>query len=294
MKGIASILTVFVLVAGSIVLVTSPVMAQGSAAKWSIGDFWEYGGQTDIFGTTFSVILRLKVDHKVDLTVGSQSYETFNCSVAVSLAAGSTTIGTNGYINFRTSDLARVRVWYEIPILGGWTESTYDPPLENLRFPLSDGQTWSSTSTERSSSNLGTTTRTVTYDYSVAGPTSLTVPAGTFSTFRIIEDSNGLGPPGKMDYSDTVGFAVRLNGTVMGLSSQGTLELKSYGYQAGSSGILMVILLVVIIIVVVVLIAALLIRSRRKAQQFVPPQQSQYGQTTQQPMYRPPTPPSQP
>jgi len=292
MRRLASFLAVFVLVAGSVVLVPSTARAQGGAANWTIGDYWEYSGETQLLGTTYAVIVRLKVDHTADLTVGSQTYATYNCSVALSMSAGSTTIGVTGYINFRTSDLARVRVWYEIPIIGGWTELTYDPPLMDFAFPLSDNQTWSVTSTERSSSNSGTSTSTVIFDYSVDGPASITVPAGTFDAFAITEHEL-FGTPGILDYSDTVGFAVRLNGTVMGITAPGTLELKSYQYQAGSSTIIMVILLVlIIVIVVIVVIALLLARSRRKAQPVSPP--SQYGQTTQQSLYRPPIPPSQP
>jgi len=302
MRRITSILAVFVLIAGSIVLVPSPARAQGGAAKWSIGDFWEYSGETIIYATTYSVIVRVKVDHKADLTVGSQSYETFNCSVSGAIAAGTTSIGIEGYINFGTSNLSRVRVWYKIPIMGGWTASTYDPPLQDFQFPLSDGQVWSSTGIENSTSSFGSSSRVVTYDYSVSGPTSLTVPAGTFSTFAIREDSNGVAAPGIMDYSDAVGFAVRLNGTVMGLSLGGItvigsgLELKSYSYSAGSSAgsIMVLLLIVVIIIVVIAVIVLLLVRFRRKARFLVPPPPSQYGQTVQQPVYRPPSPPSPP
>ena len=295
MRRIASIVAVFMLFTGSFVMLPAPARAQGGAAKWSVDDFWEYTGQTNLSGSAASVILRLTVDRTADLTVGIHVYQTFNCSLLGTVSVGSLSFDINSYVNFRTSDLARVRVWYEDPIYGGWKESLFDPPLQNFQFPLSNGQTWISNSTLTYSSNSGESTSNVTFDYSVSGPASVTVPAGTFSTFAIAEDENASGHPGIMDYSDAVGFGVRLNGTMMGLSFEGAVELKSFNYQSGSAWNMTIILLdVIIIVVVVALLLALFLRARRKAHVPVPPLQSQHGQTTQQPDHRPPSPPFQP
>ena len=297
MRKLASILTVFALVVGSFVLVPSAVRAQGGAAKWTAGDYWEYTGQTFIGGITYAVILRFSVDHTEGLTIGSHSYETFNCSVVGTMSAQSVNIGILGYLNFVTSDLARARVWFQIPLLGGWVEAKYDSPVQDFQFPLSNGQTWSSTSTQiYTSSGFGNGTQVITYDYSVSGPAEYIVPAGTFNAYAMMEEPVGVAMPGEIDYSDTVGFAVRINGTALGLNMMGSflmtqpLKLKSYAYFAGSGGTqsLLLIIVLIIVLLVVVVIAVLLLMRRRRAISPAPPAMSQYGQTEQQQMYRPP------
>jgi hypothetical protein len=295
MRKLSSILVVSMLIFGSFVILSPGAKAQGSAPTWSIGDYWEYSGSVDISGTMYSVIVRLQVESKFTLSIDTSEYESFNCTVSLAVSSGGTSFTLTSYIYLRTSDLAMVKTYQSF--MGFTSVDTYNPPQETFQFPLSDGQTWSSTSTHNSTSGGHTYTTTITNDFSVSGSTSVTVPAGTFNTFTVTETPRGGGSPGKIYYSDSIGYAAKLNGSVMGLSLTLGMDLvlKSFKYQNAPAGSLLIILIVVIVIVVVVvaiLIAVMMSRQRRRGV-YVQPPNSAYGQPPQGP-YQPPQGPYQP
>lgn len=295
MRKLASILVVSVLVLGSFMILSPGAKAQGSAPTWSIGDYWEYSGSVDISGTIYSVIVRLQVKEKLTLAIDTSEYESFNCTVTIAVSSGGTSFTLTSYIYLRTSNLAMVKTYQSF--MGFTTVDTYDPPQETFQFPLSNGQTWSSTSTRNTTLGGGHGTTTVTNDFSVSGPTSVTVPAGTFNTFTVTETPRGGGSPGRIYYSDSIGYAAKLNGSVMGLSMTlgMDLDLKSFNYQNASMGSLLIILMIVIVLVVIivaVLFAVMRSRQRRRGV-YVPPPSSAYGQPPQGP-YQPPQGPYQP
>jgi hypothetical protein len=295
MRKLASILVVSVLVLGSFMILSPRAKAQGSAPAWSIGDYWEYSGSVDISGTMYSVIVRLQVENKITLTIDTSDYESFNCTVTLAVSAGGTSFTLTSYIYLRTSDLAMVKTYQSF--MGFTTVDTYNPPQETFQFPLSNGQTWSSTSTRNTTSGGSHVISTLTNDFSVSGPTSVTVPAGTFNTFTVTQTPRGGGYPGKIYYSDSIGYAAKLNGSVMGLSlTMGMdLDLKSFKYQNASMGSLLIILIIIIVIVVVIvaiLFAVMRSRQRRRGV-YVQPTYSAYGQPPPGP-YQPPQGPYQP
>jgi len=295
MRKLSSILVVSMLVLGSFIILSPGAKAQGSAPTWSIGDYWEYSGSVDISGTMYSVIVRLQVEDKFTLAIDTSEYESFNCTVSLAVSSGGTSFTLTSYIYLRTSDLAMVKTYQSS--MGFTSVDTYNPPQETFQFPLSDGQTWSSTSTHNMTSGGHTYTTTVTNDLSVSGPTSVTVPAGTFNTFMVTETPRGGGSPGKIYYSDSIGYAAKLNGSVMGLSlTLGMdLDLKSFKYQSASMGSLLIILIIVIVLVIViaaVLFAVMRSRQRRRGV-YVQPPSSPYGQPPPG-QYQPPQGPYQP
>ncbi len=299
MRKLASILGVAVLVLGSFVILAPVAKAQGNSPTWSIGDYWEYSGSVDISGAMYSVIVRLQVADKFTLAIDTSEYESFNCTVTIAVSSGGTSFTLTSYIYLKTSNLAMVKTYQSF--MGFTTVDTYNPPQETFQFPLSNGQTWSSTSTRNTTSGGSHVTSTLTNDFSVSGPTSVTVPAGTFNTFTVTQTPRGGGSPGRIYYSDSIGYAAKLNGSVMGLSlTMGMdLDLKSFKYQNASMGSLLIILMIVIVLVVVivaVLFAVMRSRQRRKGV-YVQPPYSAYGQPPPGPYqppqgpYRPPTQP---
>ena len=295
MKKIASVLVACSVVFGVLQSSASKAEAEGAAASWTAGDFWEYTGLGTIMGNPFTMIMKIEVKDKASVTVNSTTHETWHCAVAISMTISGVPIPYEGDAYARVSDLADVKM----TITSGavTVTATYDPPNRDFDFPLSSGKTWSNTMTENMTiSPGGTYLRTSTGDYGVSGPESVTVPAGTFSAYKIQRTEQA--PPGNVStiyYSDTVGYALKMGSPVPEISAE--LELKSYNYQAKAllGGMLWILN---IVIVVVVAVAALLVVRRRRARAMASqPSEYQpaYGQPAQgQEPYRPPAQPPKP
>ena len=300
MKKLASVLGVFVLVVGSFVLIARSASAQGSAPDWTVKDFWDYSGSIEFLSQTYTAIIHIEVVEKVKVTIGANTYETNHCTMTMSASFGSSSFSVSSDIYLRTSDLASVKM--EATIISTMTTTTYEPPLETFKFPLSNGLTWTSTTTETTKTRGNTDTSTSTHNYTAAGPSSITVPAGTFSAYAITEHGQG-GNDSVVDYSDSVGSMIRIGGEFMGTEMSSPFVLKSFNYQKPGFVMMLVGGTLLIAIIVAVIVALLVLRRRRRASMnppMAPTGQPMYGQQPQQagqPPYHPPPyqqPPPQP
>jgi len=309
-KFITTILAT-VLAIGSFALLGTRASAQGNAPQWTIGDYWEYTGSVVLSGTTTTMVLKIEVKEKTTVTEGTTTSEAYRCDATLSMVYMGASMSVPGNYYVKAGNIASIKVDFSYVSLQ--FNMGFDPPIETVRFPLSNGQTWTSSSQVRMTSYGYTDYQNVSVEPAVSGPESTTVPAGTFSAFVVDERVQGV-TFGRMYYSDSVGFYVKLELSAMGMSSL-ALELKSYRYQKAGSELTVILLSVVLIIVVVAaVVVALLWRASRRARMptQMPPQwppqappqgQPQWppsGQPPQQPPYQPPpyqpppSPPTQP
>jgi len=229
--------------------------AQGNAPEWSVGDRWDYKGQ--IPGGGLTMFLNLEVREKLPIVVGGISYATYHCNMTLTYSLDGLSLSSTDDIYFTVSNLGEVKTQFRIE--SSRFTKTYDPPLENFRFPLVGGQTWTSTSLENKTTLSGeSTNRTLVFQYSVSNPRTISVPAGQFETV-LITKANESGIVGMMYYSDKVGFAVTMGGMVVGFSRLDQMDLTSYNYQNAVSKGMSAAAILLVIVVNAVAIAALLI-----------------------------------
>jgi len=248
------------LVLGMFTFTSNSATAQGNAPTWKAGDHWEYAGEGFYNNESYSAVLNLRVLGTESVAVGSGSNETYHCVFDGKITYGVLVVNQTGDTYLRTSDLAVVRASNSRISIYGSTSWDYrfDPPLEQFRFPLHDGQWW------RQYVRDTTFGWTYFWSFNVSGPENVSVPAGTFSAFAV----NGSEQPGVLSrdyYSDAVGFLVRTRGLFLGTPEPVDMELKSYGHQKDEPIGAIVAVLVVTAIIVVALIAFIIVRSRRSA-----------------------------
>ena len=292
MRKVASVLGALVLVMGSFALVARSASAQGSAPDWTVKDFWQYSGSMEILSETYTTILHLEVKEKIAVTLGANTYDTNHCTMTMTASFGSSSITIAGDVWMRTSDLAIVKT--ESTFMSTTTTTTYEPPLEIFKFPLSSGQTWTSTTTQTTKTGSITNSDNQTTTYIVTGPTSINVPAGAFNAFTVTAQEQGGSSNSTIDYSDSVGSMIRFEGDFMGMESDSPFVLKSFNYQKPGFIMTLTVGILLLVVIVAVIAALLLMRGRRKKlMQMQMPLQSQpmYGRPPQQPPYQPPPPP---
>ncbi len=290
----ATLLTVCLLVLGAFVFAAPKASAQGAAPVWSIGDYWEYTGSGEISGQRYDMLMRYEVKERTTISIGSTPYDTFYMAMKVDMKAGRMSSSMTYDYWVQTSDLANVKLKMEV--LSLQMNITFNPPQQAYNFPLSNGKTWSSTTTmTMTGMGMPPSSTTVTTSFRVSGPERIKVHAGTFDSFNVTGTSSGTSS--SAFYSDTVGYIVKTSSySIPGLGSSGmsAMELKSYNYQHGS-GLVWVVLIVVIVIAVVVAVAVAMFVMARRAQRMLPPMQPQGPplppQTPPSPPQAPPSPP---
>ena len=242
---------------------------------------------------------------KVPVTVGGTAYETYHCTVLVSMTVMGMTVSVSGDSYTRTSDLADVELIVTSNVgTTSTTTITWEPPSGGLAFPLTNGKTWLDSTKELTVINPGyTSSRTLYNVYNASGPQRVTVPAGHFDAYVIqMKDQWSDNNKSTAYYSDAVGNALKMT-TPLFQGVSATVELKSYFYaeKAFLRGLWWV-LVIVVVVVLAAAIAIVAIRKRRKARLAPPshPAGSVYGQppmqqpSSQQPFqppYQPPQPP---
>ena len=257
------------IILGMFMFASPPARAQGSAPQWTAGDYWEYTGQVEMFNASFDALFRQEVEGRSPVTVGGITYDTFRCRMTLLLTGSQSNLTASGEKYVQLSTLSPVRT--EIIMNGTWTNITYQPPMELYRFPLQNGQTWSTTSLATRTIDWNVTQRNWTIVVTVVGPEKVTVPAGTFEAINTTEQTVGSGDAGPPSfYSQDVGNEIKFWGSFLGTVPPLLMELKSYNYQHASGLDWVLIMLAIVIVVVVAAIIALFVRSRRK-QQAAPP-----------------------
>jgi hypothetical protein len=87
------------------------------------------------------------------------------------------------------------------------TELTYQTPIDVLRFPLAQGNTWSQTSTVSGFASGVLVSASDTYSFTVDARATTRVPAGAFDTLRL-----------RVDYQETLGLLVTTRITYLHLA----------------------------------------------------------------------------
>lgn len=284
---------------------------------WSVGDKWEYNMTFTEGGMNGT--MKMEVEGTTTITVNDTNYDVYmlemsgSGTMSMSGMTGNWTMDGTGYL--QQSDLAMVKtvmdmnmtMTMEYPSPGTYYMSssnttTYSPPLDENDFPISVGETWTATatatSTEETSSNMPyypsgntTSTTTETENYECLCTESVTVPAGTFNTYKIKSQEPGSNSY-EIDYiSSDVGFMVKSETYNETGQLSSTMELTSYSYagpeeeeggigetlgkEVGGVSILYWLIIIVIILVVIVIALVALKRKKKAPIPPVPPQTPQ-------------------
>ncbi len=313
MGNVARTMAFVVAVALLSVSVAPSARADTDRPTWTAGDYWVYafsgiplGGGGGGFAPNGT--LRIEVIGPDSVTVGGSVYSTYHTSMEFNLTISSggitITLTITGESWYRTSDLGIAKEVLVIPDFFGsgdfTTTLTYAPPQE-MRWPLKAGTTWTATSliTMVQVSGFGTNTFNYTEStaFSVQAETSVTVPAGTFTTVPVRGDLTAGGYTLEF-WAGSVGNAARMQSFDDSNTQQTSGDLREYRYQAGG-GLTVVLLLLLLLVVLVAIVAAVAMRRRKRgAMVGMPPGgqpqwQPQPGMPPQQP-YQPPQPPYQP
>ncbi len=264
MRRIRSVVMISLLIMGVQISTPQTVVAEGAAPTWTVGDYWLYTGQGIIFNQSFTALFRLEMKGLVTIKAGNTTSGAYWCNMTISINFGGTPATIHGDYYFRNPDLATIKTHFTF----GTTENTvtYDPPLQNFQFPLSNDQSWSSISLENVTIDGASTLRTVTVDHAVKGPQSITVLAGTFDVYTINSTERSGQPLGELPYSDKVGFGLNFIASGAELPFPIELQLKSYKYQKSSQedSLTMPLITVLIAVVVIVILLILILRRRGK------------------------------
>ena len=258
---------------GMFVFVSPPARAQGNAPQWTAGDYWEYTGQVEIFNASFDALVRQEVEGTSPLTMGGMTYDTYRCRMTLLLTGLQSNHTASGEKNVQLSTLSPVRS--ETTMDGRLTNITYQPPFELYRFPLHNGQNWSTTSFTTITYDGNSTSFNWTQAVTVSGPETIVVPAGTFEAFNETARTMEPGHVGWPSfYSDDVGNEIRAWGSFLGTIPPFLMELKSYNYQHASGLVWVLLIVVIVVVAVAAVVAALLVISRKKRRMTppVPPQ----------------------
>ncbi len=163
--------------------------AGSGAPSLDVGDHWSFkaaGGGGEV---TTQTEVKAKEDHG-----GTPAYR-IEGTITSSQLGASTTSSTVAWN--RRSDMASLenRVTTQITYAGSTQEqtavTTFDPPCRNIQWPLSVGKTWTETCHQSTTGNGNTQTKDTTTTYTVEATQEVTVPAGTFDTFRVKAESGG-------------------------------------------------------------------------------------------------------
>jgi len=257
--------------------------AATSLPVWNSGDYWVYtvtgeGGGAGIPGLGGSGTMRIDVVGVETVTVGSTSISAYRARMNLTIDADFMGQTVRMYMPgdqwYRVSDLALAKMSVSSSVFGApfSMTMTVDPPAE-IRWPLTAGTTWSTTSTVTTTMNvfgqIQTTTDTATVQHEVEADQSVTVAAGTFTTSPVKETTSGLTGYSLSYWSATAGnWVSQKSYNSLGVE-QGGLELTSYKYQGPGLlninilGLSLLIWLVLIAFVIIAVVAVVLLRRRR-------------------------------
>ncbi len=201
----------------------------------------------------------------------------------------------DGYRYLRISDLASVKenmtLDMSTSVIGVvlsfqiYFEVSYDPPLNDFGFPLDVAKEWTSTSSltststfvmtmgDNSTSETNTVTSSESSSFKCESMESISVPAGTFESYRI--NSSEDGDEYDLDYvSEKSGIFVRSEVYDEDGELGMVMQLKSYSYGPGQDALDIMDywwFIILIVIVVATLAGVAAVRSRRRKEEYPPP-----------------------
>jgi hypothetical protein len=223
--------------------------AAANAPRWSTGDFWVY---SDTDGSTFRSEI---VGRENVATLLGNIYEAFH--FRETRTSGSVSITTDTWV--RDSDLGVVKMFISLGPFS--TNTTFDPPQAHASFPLVAGKTWSVAL--RVSVRIGngnTLTVNANYAAQVENELDVAVPAGTFRSAVVMENTTG--SYSKFYFSDSVGWWAKQERYNSNDQKTGEMVLTSYRYQWNTTFLA---ILGVIVGVAAIAVIAFLWKKRKKA-----------------------------
>ena len=279
--------------------------ADMSRPTWTAGDFWVYALAAGSGSARYNGTLRFDVKGTESINVNGTSYPTYHVAAVVNIPFGNFAFTLPADIWYNVTNLAIVKITATISIaILNFTANTMvtiagNPP-QNILWPLTAGATWSSSTTvwETTVSSNGTTRSTsvpLTTAFTVQSDTTITVPAGTFTTTPVKEVQAGASGSVVNYWAPQAGNKAKTESYNSSGASQGSYNLTAYNYQAGSFltavyfGLTGLVWLIILAVVIIAIAAVVLMRRRRpRAPMTMPPQQP--------PMepYQPPTGPPGP
>lgn len=267
--------------------VAQPARANMGRPSWAAGDFWVYAlSSAGPGGVNANATLRLDVRGTEQIVVNGTSYSTYRVAALVSVVlVGTTTFPADLWYSTDTLALVKARATVEITVPGlhvSGTVEVFGNPPQTIRWPLTAGAQWQSTTTVWTvmTNASGTTyaSAPLTTDFAVMADATVSVPAGTFATTPVNESNPLGGGSYQINYwSPQVGNWARVaqyNGTG---GNEGNFNLTGWNYQGGFFltavllGLPTWVWLIVVAAVVVVVAIAVRRRRRRPAAQTMPP-----------------------
>jgi hypothetical protein len=259
-----------------------PARASTGRPTWSVGDFWVYSYRAEALNQTASGSLRLDVVATESVTLNGTSYSTYKVKGTISYQFGSLTTTFVGDVWY-TTDLAIAEISFAFNLTGSLTVTIWGNPPQHINWPLTNGDSWTSSTdvTLHEVAPNGTATNTYTRlstTFTVLADTSVTVPAGTFTTTPVKETTAGSTGYTINYWSPQAGNSVRNEpyGS-SGSAPSGGYNLTDYRYQNGSFftmvliGLPLWIWLVLIVFIAIVVGVAVAMRRRRRRPAAPPP-----------------------
>jgi hypothetical protein len=247
--------------------------------EWENGDTWDYSMTSSYLNVNITQV----VDETKTISVNGTDYKVYSVSSDMTMSIMGIELTTPSTNYYQKSDLAMVKTETSTSLLGMSTENvaTFSPPKKDCNFPLEVGKIWSETCTAISYSKLNNEMESydeyeTTFDYSVSGMETVTVPAGTFECYKIVcTDEFG---------DETIGwYCPKVKNVVKQSSGDASdpvqMELKSYDVAAPKGASVdkeggfsidslfempYLLFLLIIPIIVVVLAVALVAKGKKK------------------------------
>ena len=278
---------VAILLLASFALIPLPASAAMERPTWSRGDFWVYAFSSGATGTTTNGTLRMDVTGTESVTVNGTSYSAYHVDAVLTIPFGGSLVFTvPADIWFSTDTLAIVKLTAVVNLTLGTvsidsTISVSGNPPQTIQWPLTAGASWSSSTVVWTSmTNASGTTylsSSLTTNFDVQADTTITVPAGTFTTTPLKEADASSGSYTVNYWSAQAGNWARVGEYDSGGQGQGGFNLTSYNYQGGSFftavvfGLPVWIWLALLIVIFTAIVGFFMVRRRRPPYPAMPP-----------------------
>ena len=267
------------LVAGLLALAT-PARANMDRPTWASGDSWTYVTGSGTSGTS---TLSISVTGTESTLVNGTSYSCYRTATKLTTTSGSISVTYSADVWFSVDTLVLVKIQATVNLSGIFTLTISGNPPQTIEWPLVTGHKWGPSSTVVTlETDYPNGTKAYSYqalstNFEVLADTSVTVPAGTFSTTPL-KEANATGGAYAVNYwSAQVGNWAKIGEYNSSGGNQGNYNLTSYNYAGGNFftsivlGLPVWIWLILLVVIVVAIIGFFAVR-RRKPPVMMPPQ----------------------
>jgi len=280
----AMVLAFTILLVAAFAIVPGTARANMDKPAWASGDFWVYALPSSGIGVT-NATLRIAVTGTQSIVVNQTSYSTYHTDATVTVKfIGTTTFPAEIWFSTDTLAIVKIKATVDISLpnitASGTFEVSGNPP-QTIQWPLTAGATWQSNTTvwtvTTNSSGSTYLSSALTTSFEVQSDASITVPAGTFTTTPLKETETASGSYTINYWSATVGNWVRIGQYDSQGRDQGSFNLTSFNYQAGSFfttiffGLPVWIWLILLVVILVAIVGLFAVRRRRPPTRAMPP-----------------------